>query len=199
MNLPVIRHVSSCQLPTAWGPYILHGYLSTAGEEGYCLETGQPETVDAPLVRVHSECLTGESLHSLRCDCGEQLAAALTLMSQERVGLLIYLRQEGRGIGLLNKIRAYALQDQGLDTVEANLQLGLPADDRDYGMAAAILLDRGLNSIRLLTNNPEKYQALTGSGIHIAQRIPLRPAVRPENGAYLKTKAERMGHRYTPD
>lgn len=194
MELPVIQHIASCKLPTQWGLFVLHGYLSIQGEEGYCLETGQPATLDAPLVRVHSECLTGESLHSLRCDCGEQLDAALAGMAQEQAGLLVYLRQEGRGIGLLNKIRAYALQDQGFDTVDANLQLGFPADGRKYQMAAAILLHRGLRSIRLMTNNPDKNQALIQAGIEVVERVPLHPLPRVENAAYIKTKVERMGH-----
>jgi GTP cyclohydrolase II len=197
MSLPVVRLIASCRLPTPWGEFVMHGFVGTAGEEGFCLEIGHPARSAAPLVRVHSECLTGESLHSLRCDCGEQLDAALARMAQEECGLLVYLRQEGRGIGLLNKIRAYALQDQGFDTVDANLQLGLPADGRHYEMAAAILLARGVRTIRLLTNNPDKSKALGQAGIRIAERIALRPAPRPENADYLRTKSERMGHLLT--
>jgi GTP cyclohydrolase II len=194
MELPVIRHIASCKLPTEWGLFIMHGYISVTGDEGFCLEIGQPSEAAAPLVRVHSECLTGESLHSRRCDCGPQLDAALAAMAAEHAGLLVYLRQEGRGIGLMNKIRAYALQDEGLDTVDANLRLGFPADAREYQMAAAIILQRQLQSIRLLSNNPEKHQALTQAGIRIVERVPLTPGATKENRDYLRTKVKRMGH-----
>jgi 3,4-dihydroxy 2-butanone 4-phosphate synthase/GTP cyclohydrolase II len=145
-------------------------------------------------VRVHSECLTGDVFHSLRCDCGEQLASALTMIDREGQGVLLYLSQEGRGIGLLNKLRAYKLQEDGLDTVEANERLGLPADLRDYGIGAQILVDLGLSSIRILTNNPKKIRGLEGYGLSVAAQIPIEHAPNEHNEDYLRTKAQRMGH-----
>ncbi len=146
------------------------------------------------LVRVHSECLTGDVFHSLRCDCGEQLEAALSMIEREGQGVLLYLAQEGRGIGLLNKLRAYRLQEDGLDTVEANERLGLPADLRDYGIGAQILADLGLSSIRILTNNPKKIRGLEGYGLSVSAQIPIEHAPNAHNEAYLRTKAQRMGH-----
>jgi GTP cyclohydrolase II len=147
-----------------------------------------------PLVRLHSECLTGDVLGSLRCDCGQQLEAALELIASAPAGVLLYLPQEGRGIGLANKIRAYALQDQGLDTVDANLALGLPVDRRDYAAAAHILLSLGLRQVRLLTNNPSKTAALEKHGVRVVERVPLAVPPNPLNLEYLRTKADRMGH-----
>jgi 3,4-dihydroxy 2-butanone 4-phosphate synthase/GTP cyclohydrolase II len=146
------------------------------------------------LVRVHSECLTGDVFHSLRCDCGEQLASALSMIEQEGQGVLLYLSQEGRGIGLLNKLRAYRLQEDGLDTVEANERLGLPADLRDYGIGAQILVDLGLSSIRILTNNPKKIRGLEGYGLSVSAQIPIVHPPNEHNEAYMRTKAQRMGH-----
>ena len=146
------------------------------------------------LVRVHSECLTGDVFHSLRCDCGEQLESALSMIEREGQGVLLYLSQEGRGIGLLNKLRAYRLQEDGLDTVEANERLGLPADLRDYGIGAQILADLGLSSIRILTNNPKKIRGLEGYGLSVTAQIPIEHAPNEHNEAYLRTKAQRMGH-----
>jgi 3,4-dihydroxy 2-butanone 4-phosphate synthase/GTP cyclohydrolase II len=146
------------------------------------------------LVRVHSECLTGDVFHSLRCDCGEQLESALAMIENERRGVLLYLSQEGRGIGLLNKLRAYKLQEEGLDTVDANLRLGLPADLRDYGIGAQILVDLGLSSIRILTNNPKKIRGLEGYGLSVTEQIPIVHTPNPHNENYLRAKAERMGH-----
>ena len=151
---------------------------------------GQPDV----LVRVHSECLTGDVFHSLRCDCGEQLESALSMIEREGRGVLLYLSQEGRGIGLLNKLRAYRLQEDGLDTVEANERLGLPADLRDYGIGAQILVDLGLSSIRILTNNPKKISGLEGYGLSVSGQIPIEHAPNEHNAAYMRTKAERMGH-----
>jgi 3,4-dihydroxy 2-butanone 4-phosphate synthase/GTP cyclohydrolase II len=149
---------------------------------------------DDVLVRVHSECLTGDVFHSLRCDCGEQLESALAMIEREGRGVLLYLAQEGRGIGLLNKLKAYNLQDRGLDTVDANLELGLPADARDYGTGAQILYDLGVRSLRLLTNNPAKRAGLEGYGLTITGREALPVRLHPENVRYLRTKRDRMGH-----
>jgi 3,4-dihydroxy 2-butanone 4-phosphate synthase / GTP cyclohydrolase II len=146
------------------------------------------------LVRVHSECLTGDVFHSLRCDCGQQLESALAMIEQEGCGVLLYLAQEGRGIGLLNKLRAYKLQEEGFDTVDANLQLGLPADLRDYGIGAQILVDLGLSTIRILTNNPKKIRGLEGYGLRVTAQIPIEHEANPHNENYLRAKAERMGH-----
>ncbi|HEY6398014.1 MAG TPA: GTP cyclohydrolase II, partial [Solirubrobacteraceae bacterium] len=144
--------------------------------------------------RVHSECLTGDVFHSLRCDCGEQLDAALAMIESEGRGVLLYLSQEGRGIGLLNKLRAYKLQESGLDTVDANLELGLPADLRDYGIGAQILVDLGLSSIRILTNNPKKISGMAGYGLSVADQIPIEQAPNRHNEAYLRAKREKLGH-----
>jgi 3,4-dihydroxy 2-butanone 4-phosphate synthase/GTP cyclohydrolase II len=158
------------------------------------LVKGEVDGAPDVLVRVHSECLTGDVFHSLRCDCGEQLTSALAMIEQEGCGVLLYLSQEGRGIGLLNKLRAYRLQEDGLDTVEANERLGLPADLRDYGIGAQILADLGLSSIRILTNNPKKIKGLEGYGLSVSAQIPIQPQANAHNAAYLRTKAERMGH-----
>ena len=145
-------------------------------------------------MRVHSECLTGDVFHSLRCDCGEQLESALSMIESEGAGVLLYLSQEGRGIGLLNKLRAYKLQEEGLDTVDANLRLGLPADLRDYGIGAQILVDLGLTTIRILTNNPKKISGLAGYGLSVADQIPIQHVPNPHNEAYLRAKRDRLGH-----
>ena len=145
-------------------------------------------------MRVHSECLTGDVFHSLRCDCGEQLESALAMIEEHGRGVLLYLAQEGRGIGLLNKLRAYKLQEEGLDTVDANLKLGLPADLRDYGIGAQILTDLGLTSIRILTNNPKKIVGLEGYGLSVTGQVPIQPTPNPHNEAYLRAKRDRMGH-----
>jgi 3,4-dihydroxy 2-butanone 4-phosphate synthase / GTP cyclohydrolase II len=149
---------------------------------------------DDVLVRMHSECLTGDVFHSLRCDCGEQLESALAMIERDGRGVLVYLAQEGRGIGLLNKLRAYKLQEEGLDTVDANLELGLPADLREYGIGAQILVDLGLSSIRILTNNPKKIHGLQGYGLSVTEQVPIQHIPNPHNEAYLRAKAERMGH-----
>jgi 3,4-dihydroxy 2-butanone 4-phosphate synthase/GTP cyclohydrolase II len=158
------------------------------------LVKGDVDGQEDVLVRVHYECLTGDVFHSLRCDCGEQLESALSMIEREGRGVLLYLSQEGRGIGLLNKLRAYKLQEEGLDTVEANERLGLPADLRDYGIGAQILVDLGLGSIRILTNNPKKIRGLEGYGLSVTAQIPIEHAPNAHNEAYLRTKAERMGH-----
>lgn len=180
-------------LPTRHGVFRAIAYRQINGDEHLALVLGDP-TVGQPLVRLHSQCLTGDVLGSQRCDCGPQLDAALEAMAAEGQGVLVYLAQEGRGIGLINKLRAYALQDQGLDTVEANLRLGYPADQRRFGAAAGILHDLGVGRLRLLTNNPRKEQALRQAGLEVVQRIPLRAGHNLHNREYLRTKQARLGH-----
>jgi len=191
----LVERVVSTRLPTGFGDFEAVGYRSLVDDKHHVALVkgevcGQPDV----LVRVHSECLTGDVFHSLRCDCGEQLSSALAMIEREGQGVLLYLSQEGRGIGLLNKLRAYRLQEDGLDTVEANQRLGLPADLRDYGIGAQILVDLGLSSIRILTNNPKKIRGLEGYGLSVSAQIPIEHAPNEHNESYLRTKAERMGH-----
>lgn len=188
--------VAAAGLPTRFGRFhvLVFRMPDTAEQELVALLRGRPDREHAPLVRLHSECLTGDVMGSVRCECGEQLELALHTIARAGSGVLLYLRQEGRGIGLFNKIKAYELQDQGLDTVDANLRLGLPIDARDYGPAASVLTRLGVGRVRLLTNNPEKCRALTAAGIEVVERVPLEVPPRPENRAYLETKATRMGH-----
>lgn len=190
-----IRLVASCRLPTEWGLFEMHGFEETAsGREHVALAMGEVGDGRPVLARMHSECLTGDALYSLRCDCGPQLEAALAAIAAEGRGILLYLRQEGRGIGLLNKIRAYRLQDEGADTVEANLALGLGADLRRYDIAAGMLEALGIRALRLMTNNPRKIRALETAGITIAERVPLLIEPNPHNAGYLRTKRQRLGH-----
>jgi 3,4-dihydroxy 2-butanone 4-phosphate synthase/GTP cyclohydrolase II len=190
---------ATSRLPTRYGMFTAHAYRGRGGDEHLALVMGDPAGAMAPLVRVHSECLTGDVLGSLRCDCGTQLADGLRAIAEKGEGVLIYLQgHEGRGIGLTAKVAAYALQERGYDTVDANLALGLPADGRDYGDAAAILHDLGVQRVRLLTNNPAKTSALDGAGIEVVEQVPLPATVTPDNIAYLQTKNERMGHRIQP-
>jgi len=185
----------SCQLPTAWGEFTLHGLQDPAtGQEHAVLSMGRLDDGQPVLTRVHSECLTGDTLFSLRCDCGPQLQEGLRAIAAAGRGVLLYLRQEGRGIGLVNKIRAYALQQQGADTVEANRLLGLPDDARDYQVAADLLARLGVAQVRLLTNNPAKVAALQALGVQVVDRTPLHIAPNPHNAGYLQTKQRRMGH-----
>jgi 3,4-dihydroxy 2-butanone 4-phosphate synthase/GTP cyclohydrolase II len=191
----LVERVVSTALPTGFGEFEVVGYRSLVDDKHHvALVKGEVDGQDDVLVRVHSECLTGDVFHSLRCDCGEQLESALSMIEREGRGVLLYLAQEGRGIGLLNKLKAYKLQEEGLDTVDANLQLGLPADLRDYGIGAQILVDLGLTSIRLLTNNPKKIRGLEGYGLRVTDQIPIEHVPNPHNEGYLRAKRERMGH-----
>ena len=179
----------------AFGEFDVVGYRSLVDDKHHvALVKGDVDGHADVLVRVHSECLTGDVFHSLRCDCGEQLESALAMIEREGQGVLLYLAQEGRGIGLLNKLKAYNLQDKGLDTVDANLELGLPVDLRDYGIGAQILSDLGLSSIRILTNNPKKIRGLEGYGLSVSDQIPIVHAANAHNEAYLRAKRDRLGH-----
>lgn len=190
-----IKRVTEAKLPTKHGDFKMIGYINTLnGEHHVALVKGDVSDGEPVLTRVHSECLTGDAFGSLRCDCGEQLAAALERIEEEGRGILLYMRQEGRGIGLINKIKAYSLQDQGMDTVEANLALGFPADLRDYGIGAQILVDLGVKKIKLMTNNPKKIAGLTGYGIEIVDRIPIQMNHNESNEYYLRTKKQKLGH-----
>jgi 3,4-dihydroxy 2-butanone 4-phosphate synthase / GTP cyclohydrolase II len=191
----LVERVVSTAMPTGFGEFEVIGYRSLVDDKHHvAMVKGDVAGKDDVLVRVHSECLTGDVFHSLRCDCGQQLESALAMIEAEGQGVLLYLSQEGRGIGLLNKLKAYKLQEEGLDTVEANLRLGLPADLRDYGIGAQILVDLGLSSLRILTNNPKKIRGLEGYGLTVSAQVPIEHLPNPHNEAYLRTKAERMGH-----
>jgi 3,4-dihydroxy 2-butanone 4-phosphate synthase / GTP cyclohydrolase II len=191
----LVERIVATGLPTGFGEFTAVGYRSLLDEKHHvAMVKGEVAGEQDVLVRVHSECLTGDVFHSLRCDCGEQLEAALAMIEREGRGVLLYLSQEGRGIGLLNKLRAYKLQEEGLDTVDANLKLGLPADLRDYGIGAQILVDLGLSSIRILTNNPKKIRGLEGYGLSVTEQVPIVHAPNPHNEAYLRAKRDRMGH-----
>jgi 3,4-dihydroxy 2-butanone 4-phosphate synthase / GTP cyclohydrolase II len=191
----LVERVVTTRLPTAFGEFEVVGYRSLVDDKHHvAMVKGEVEGEQDVVVRVHSECLTGDVFHSLRCDCGEQLESALAMIENEGRGVLLYLAQEGRGIGLLNKLKAYNLQDKGLDTVDANLELGLPVDLRDYGIGAQILSDLGLTSIRILTNNPKKIRGLEGYGLSVTDQIPIQHAPNPHNEAYLRAKRDRLGH-----
>jgi 3,4-dihydroxy 2-butanone 4-phosphate synthase / GTP cyclohydrolase II len=191
----LVERVVETQLPTEFGDFRAVGFRSLVDDKHHvAMVKGDVDGAEDVLVRVHSECLTGDVFHSLRCDCGQQLEDALRQIEEEGRGVLLYLAQEGRGIGLLNKLRAYKLQEEGLDTVDANLRLGLPADLRDYGIGAQILVDLGLSSIRILTNNPKKISGLAGYGLSVSDQIPIQHAPNPHNEAYLRAKREKLGH-----
>ncbi len=191
----LVKRVANVKLPTKYGNFTLYAYEDVVEEETHlALLMGEPEGKENVLVRVHSECVTGDIFHSMRCDCGEQLNSAMEMIAKEGEGVLVYMRQEGRGIGLINKLKTYELQEKGLDTVEANKAIGFPPDIRDYGIGAQILLDLGLKKIRLLTNNPAKIVGLEGYGIKIVERVPLEVEPNNENFEYLKIKKEKLGH-----
>jgi 3,4-dihydroxy 2-butanone 4-phosphate synthase/GTP cyclohydrolase II len=191
----LVERVVQTTLPTDFGDFTAVGFRSLVDDKHHvAMVKGEVDGMDDVLVRVHSECLTGDVFHSQRCDCGQQLEDALRQIEEEGRGVLLYLAQEGRGIGLLNKLRAYKLQEEGLDTVDANLELGLPADLRDYGIGAQILVDLGLTSIRLLTNNPKKIIGLEGYGLRVSDQVPIEHHPNEHNEHYLRTKRDRMGH-----
>ena len=192
----LVEMVAEANLPTRWGDFSIQAFVDHIHQETHiALSQGDLTGDEAILVRVHSQCLTGDTLASLRCDCGKQLQSAMEMISQAKKGVLLYLlNQEGRGIGLINKIKAYKLQEAGLDTVQANVRLGFKADQRDYGIGAQILRHLGLKKLKLITNNPAKYIALAGYGLEISERIPLEIMPNKENLAYMKTKKEKMGH-----
>ena len=193
-----LQRVAEAWLPTRFAKFRMRAYTAGDGKEHVALFLGELAALAAPLVRVHSECLTGDALFSQRCDCGPQLQEALRRIAEEGVGAVVYLRQEGRGIGLANKIRAYALQDEGDDTVEANRKLGFPADGRDYLPAVEILRDLEVSRVRLMTNNPRKIDALSHNGIEIVERVPLLAGGNPHNREYLQVKADKLGHLMGP-
>jgi 3,4-dihydroxy 2-butanone 4-phosphate synthase / GTP cyclohydrolase II len=195
----LVHRIAEADLPTKWGRFRVIAYgVKYEAQQPLVLVMGQPSDVAAPLVRLHSSCFTGDLLDSLRCDCGDQLHMALDMIGQEGVGVLVYLPQEGRGIGLVEKIRAYELQDKGLDTVEANLALGFKADSRDYGVGLQLLKDLGLRQVRLLTNNPKKTDAFIYGGfdLDVVDQVPILPPVHEFNERYLATKREKLGHKF---
>ena len=193
-NIAKMKIVAQTRLPTPFAEFTLVGFEDPKGKEHVALVLGDITTEEPVLARVHSECLTGDALFSQRCDCGPQLEAAMRKIAKEGRGIIVYLRQEGRGIGLLNKIRAYAEQDKGLDTVEANEILGFVADAREYDIAAGMLAELGVQSISLMTNNPKKLEKLTECGVKVVERIPHITEGTPHNEYYLATKSKKFGH-----
>jgi len=191
----LVHRIAEARLPTPYGDFTVIAYKSqTDPDEHLAMVMGDVATDEPILVRVHSQCLTGDVFHSLRCDCGEQIEMAMQKISEEGRGVVLYMRQEGRGIGLHNKIKAYALQEKGMDTVEANLSLGFKADPRDYGIGAQILADLGVRNMRLMTNNPKKMSGLESFGLKIAEQLPLTTQPNPHNRRYLQTKQKKLGH-----
>jgi 3,4-dihydroxy 2-butanone 4-phosphate synthase/GTP cyclohydrolase II len=194
-NEILIERVAEADMPTKYGNFKIYGYEEKVnGEHHIALVKGNVADDEPVLVRVHSECLTGDAFGSMRCDCGDQLEAALKKIDEEGKGVLLYMRQEGRGIGLINKLKAYNLQDKGMDTVEANLALGFPEDLRDYGIGAQVLVDLGVKNIKLMTNNPKKISGLSGYGLKVVKRVPIEVGCNAVNEHYLTTKKEKMGH-----
>ncbi len=194
-NEKLVHRIIQLDFPSRWGHFMLYMYQSDVDNQQHlALVKGEISPEDEVLVRVHSQCLTGDILGSLRCDCRNQLTHALEMIEKEGKGVLVYMRQEGRGIGLTNKLKAYALQDQGLDTVEANHRLGFPADARDYGIGAQILCDLGVHKMRLMTNNPRKIVGLDGYGLRVVDRVPIEVGLQERNARYLKTKKDKLGH-----
>jgi len=192
---PSVERVASAKLPTTAGDFQITGYRSlTSDEEFVVLYKGEMDPAMPTLVRIHSQCLTGDVFGSIKCDCGPQLEWAMAMIQSESRGAIVYQQQEGRGIGIINKIRAYALQDRGADTVEANEQLGFAADSRDYAQCAEILFDLGLCKVRVMSNNPEKLKALETAGLRIVERIPIEVEAEPPAAHYMRTKKEKMGH-----
>jgi 3,4-dihydroxy 2-butanone 4-phosphate synthase / GTP cyclohydrolase II len=192
----LVERMTTVQMPTAYGEFTAVAFRETlTGKHHVALVKGDVDGADDVLVRVHSECLTGDVFHSLRCDCGEQLEQALQQIAAEECGVLLYMAQEGRGIGLLNKLRAYELQENGLDTVEANLELGFQPDMRDYGIGNQILADLGLSTIRILTNNPKKITGIEGFGLRVVEQVPIETTPTPQNARYLATKRDKLGHK----
>jgi 3,4-dihydroxy 2-butanone 4-phosphate synthase/GTP cyclohydrolase II len=190
-----MEHVVKANMPTKYGKFDIHGYVNKEnGEHHIALVMGDVGNGEPVLVRVHSECLTGDALGSSKCDCGDQYNAAMKAIADEGRGALIYLRQEGRGIGLINKLKAYSLQDEGLDTVEANLALGFPADLRDYSVGAEMLLDLNIDKLKLLTNNPDKISGIEKYGIEIVERVPIETVHKKDCELYMYVKKEKMGH-----
>lgn len=195
-HAPVARAATAI-LPTEFGAFTIHVYENGSSETHVALVCGEIGTGQDVLTRLHSSCMTGDIFHSARCDCGPQLQEAMTRISAEGRGIVVYLNQEGRGIGLANKIRAYALQEQGLDTVEANERLGFAADGRDYRVAVEILRDLGVRSMRLLSNNPRKVAGVTGEGLRVSELVPIEMPVSESTRRYLQTKKEKLGHQLT--
>lgn len=195
MKNPEFIQIAETTLPTHFGEFKVLAFTTPGGGRDYlALIMGSPSSKSSPLCRVHSSCVTGDLLGSLRCDCGDQLQMSLEMIENAGEGILVYLEQEGRGIGLVNKMRAYELQDQGMDTVDANLALGFKVDERDYSVACKILVDLGINKIRLMTNNPEKHTALLEFGIEVTEIVPLKTEPNLYNESYLRTKREKLGH-----
>jgi len=203
VNKAAAQQVASADFPTRWGKFRIYGFRSESGsdgghrvEEAVALVMGDVKST-TPLVRVHSQCLTGDVFHSLRCDCRQQLELSLSMIAEEGLGILIYEQQEGRGIGLMAKLQAYELQDAGLDTVEANERLGFKADQREFALPGEILKALGVTSVRLLSNNPDKVEALERAGVRVVERVPCEVTPSPHAEEYLKTKKEKMGHLFT--
>lgn len=195
-----LEYVTSCNLPMSWATFRMHAFVETAtGKEHIALTLGDVADGEPVLARIHSECLTGDALFSQRCDCGPQLELALQKIANEGRGVLLYLRQEGRGIGLVNKVRAYRLQDEGADTVEANQRLGFAADLRDYSLCDPMLKHLGISSVKLMTNNPRKIAAMEGMKITVKEHVPLIIKRNPFNERYLATKATKLGHLIQPE